>query len=60
MQHKKITIVVRGKTEAAIEAAQNEAIHRLQQGNVSGVDSTDDGGFYFDTTNEVPRGEQAR
>lgn len=60
MHVRKFNIVVRGDTEAAYEEALQEALKRVQGGNLSGGDSTDDGAFSFDSTSDVPEGEQPR
>jgi len=53
----KYTIVVRGDTEEDRDAALSEAINRIKAGNLSGTDRNDDGGFYFDSTQDVPAGD---
>ena len=59
MIHKKITIVIRGKDEG-LQDALREATTRLLLGNSSGADSADDGGFYFETTEDFPKSERTR
>lgn len=54
---RKITIVLRGETEAAVEEAFDEATDRLKNGCSSGKDSNDTSGFYFENTEDVPAGE---
>lgn len=54
---RKITIVVRGNTEADVEEAFNEAVDRLNNGYTSGKDSNETSGFYFENTGDVPEGE---
>lgn len=58
MHVRKFTLVVRGKTESDLEDALQEALRRIQAGNLSGTDRNDDGGFYFDSTTNVPEAEQ--
>jgi hypothetical protein len=50
MEHKKITIVLRGKSEADIEDAISEATRLIKEGFISGGDSNDDGAYYFEVT----------
>lgn len=57
---RKITIVVRGETEADVEDAFNEAVDRLNNGHVSGANSNDESGFYFENTDEVAPNEVPR
>lgn len=57
---RKFTIVVRGNSEQAYEAALSEALKRIEDGNLSGADSADDGAFYFDSTDDIPSGELPR
>lgn len=57
---RKITIVVRGETEADLEDAFNEAVDRLNAGCATGADSSDNSGFYFQNTDEVAPGEVPR
>jgi hypothetical protein len=54
---RKITIVVRGETEADLEDAFNEAVDRLNAGCATGADSSDKFGFYFQNTDEVAPSE---
>ncbi len=60
MIHHKITIVARGKTAEDVAAAVEEAIKRYNAGNESGADTSDDGGFYFQTTEDVPKNERVK
>lgn len=60
MIHRKITIVIRGKSETDIEYSFSEAVEHINDGNTSGTDSNEDGGYYFRVTEEVPRKEQSR
>lgn len=60
MKHKKITIVAKGKTEDALDLAIEEAMSRIHAGCTSGADQTDDGSFYFEASDNVPRKEQSR
>lgn len=57
---KKIEIVVRGDTEAALEMAFEEAVQRIQAGCTSGSDRNQESGFYFDVDESVPAGEWPR
>ena len=57
---RKITIVVRGETEADVEDAFNEAVDRLNNGYASGAASSDESGFYFENTDEVAPNEVPR
>lgn len=54
---RKITIVVRGETEADVEEAFNEAVDRLNAGCTSGSDRNESSGFYFENSGDVPTGE---
>lgn len=54
---RKFTVVVAGKTEAGYEEALSEATRVINEGCTSGVNSNDDGGFYFTSTSDVPDGE---
>lgn len=54
---KKITIVARGDTEGALDAAIEEAERLIREGYVSGADSNDEGGYYFAATDDVAPGD---
>lgn len=54
MQHRKITIVIRGKDDPALDDALLEATRLIQEGNISGAESNDEGGFYFKINIDVP------
>ena len=54
----KFTIVARGDSEESLEEALHEAPRRVKSGNLSGVDQNDRGGFYFDSTTDVPAADQ--
>lgn len=54
---RKITLVVAGKDEAAMEDALSEASRLINQGCRSGMNSNDSSAFYFDSTDDVPDGE---
>lgn len=54
MQARKLTLVVAGKTEAAFENALAEATQLVNRGYQSGMNVNDEGGFYFDSTDDVP------
>ncbi len=54
---RKITIVVRGDTESDVEEAFNEAVDLLNAGCISGKDSNDTSGFYFENSGDVPAAE---
>lgn len=60
MLHQKITIVIRGKSESDIEFSLNKAVDRIKDGCTSGMDSNEDGSFYFNVANEVPCKEQSK
>jgi hypothetical protein len=57
---RKITILVRGETEADVENAFNGAVDRLNAGCATGADNNIESGFYFDNTDEVAPGEVPR
>lgn len=54
---RKITIVIRGNTEADVEEAFDEAVERLRNGCTSGTDRNESSGFYFDNSSDVPKGD---
>jgi hypothetical protein len=54
---RKITIYLRGETEADVEDAFNEAVDRINAGCATGTDRDDTYGFYFENTDEVPPNE---
>lgn len=56
-QVKKIVIVARGSEEGAVEMAVEEAMRRIEAGNLSGGDRNESGAFYFDVTEDVPAAE---
>lgn len=53
---RKITIWIRGDNAPAAEAAFDEAVNRLQNGNKTGNDVSEDGAFYF-KNDECPAAE---
>lgn len=57
---RKVTLVVAAGNEGAFEDALAEATRLINQGNLSGSNSNDEGGFYFDSTDSVPDGELPR
>lgn len=57
MQVKKIVIVARGSEEGALEMAIEEALRRIEAGNLSGGDRNESSGFYFEVTDQVPDNE---
>lgn len=57
---RKITIFIRGETEADVEDAFNEAVDRLNAGCATGSDSNTVSGFYFENTDKVAPGEVPR
>ncbi|WP_163056824.1 hypothetical protein [Acidithiobacillus ferrooxidans] len=57
MISRKITIFIRGETEADVEDAFNEAVDRLNAGCATGTDSNSTSGFTFENTDEVPPNE---
>lgn len=56
-QVKKLVIVARGSEEGAVDMAIEEAMRRIRDGNLSGGDRNETGGFYFDVTDQVPDNE---
>jgi hypothetical protein len=56
-QVKKIVIVARGSEEGAVDMAVEEAMRRIEAGNLSGGDRNESGAFYFDVTENVPAAE---
>ncbi|MDA8153173.1 MAG: hypothetical protein M0003_10755 [Acidithiobacillus sp.] len=54
---RKITIYLRGETEADVEDAFNEAVDRLGAGCATGADSNSTSGFTFENTDKVPPDE---
>ena len=59
MMHKKITLVMRGKDEGALDESFECAIIQMRDGYLSGVDRNDDGSYYFNSTTEVPKKDQS-
>lgn len=57
---RKVTLVVAAGNEGAFEDALAEATRLINQGNLSGSNSNDEGGFYFDSTDSVREGERPR
>lgn len=57
MKVRKITIVVRGKTDSDVEDAFNEAVERLNAGCATGSDRNESSGFYFENSGDVPSEE---
>lgn len=57
---RKVTLVVAAGNQGAFEDALAEASRLINQGNLSGSNSNDEGGFYFDSTDSVPDGELPR
>lgn len=57
---RKITLVVAASSEGAFEDALAEATRLVNQGNLSGANTNDEGGFYFDSTGDVADGELPR
>lgn len=58
---RRITITVRGDTEEALEDALLAAVRSIERdGNLSGHDSTDDGAYYFDSTDTVSDDDRPR
>lgn len=47
---KTILIEVEGETELDIELALDEALNRIQQGNIIGFDNNESGRFHFTVT----------
>lgn len=50
MIERHIVIEIWGETEADVEGAFEEAVERLRNGNVTGRDENESGGFFFDNT----------
>lgn len=57
MYASKITIVARGETEEDLQDAIAEAVRRIRNGNTSGSDRGDAGGFYFTVSTDLLAGE---
>jgi len=53
----RITITARGDSEGSLAEAVDEAMRRIRHGCTSGMDRTDEGGFYFDVTEDIPAGD---
>lgn len=47
-----VTITLHGKTQYDLELAAEEVKRLLSEGYLSGMNSNDDGEFYFDVTGE--------
>jgi hypothetical protein len=60
MPARKITIVARGDTEKALDEAIEEAMIRIEAGNLSGMDFNAESSFYFNSTDDVPPEEMPR
>lgn len=54
---RKITIHLRGNTDADVEDAFEEAVTRLKDGCINGSDRNESSGFYFTNSGDVPAGE---
>lgn len=54
---KKITIVIRGKSDSDLELAFEEACRAIRDGYLAGHNSNDTGAYYFETQSEVPKAE---
>lgn len=57
---RKITIVIAATNEGAYEEALAEATRLVNQGNLSGANSNEEGGFSIDSTTDVPDTELPR
>jgi len=57
---RKITLFVRGDTEADFEGALAEATALLNDGDLAGANTNETSGFYFESTDDVPEGDQPR
>lgn len=53
----RITITARGDSEDSLAKAVDEAMRRIRRGCTSGMDRNDEGGFYFDVTDDIPVGD---
>lgn len=56
---REVTIKVTGKTDSDVEDAVREALKRLLQGNVFGMDRNESGSFQFEVTGEEELEEHA-
>lgn len=54
---KRITITMRGDDEHECELALDEVVRLLREGYTSGHNSNDTSAFYFDTTENIKKGE---
>lgn len=50
---RQVTLVVAGKTEAAFQDALAEATRLVNEGNLSGTNSNEEGVFYFNSHSHV-------
>lgn len=53
MIKRQVTLVVAGENEEAFQAAIVEAARLISEGNLSGANSTEGGGFYFNSNPHV-------
>ena len=54
---RRFTITVRGKTETDLESSWAEANRLIKEGCLSGGNRNESSGFYFDSTDQIPKGE---
>lgn len=54
---RRFTITVRGKTETDLESSWAEANRLIKEGYLSGGNCNESSGFYFDSTDQIPKGE---
>jgi len=55
---RKFTVVIEGDTEASFDEARAEATRLINEGYLSGHNANPEGGFYFDSTDQVPDTER--
>lgn len=54
---KRLTITVRGNDDSDLDLAIDEAVKAIKTGYQTGHNSNDTGAYYFDTTDDLPKGE---
>lgn len=58
MKTRMYTLVIEADDDGAFDDVLSEATRLLNQGNLSGLDRTDNGAFYFDSTDDVPENKR--
>lgn len=58
MKTRMYTLVIEADDDGAFDDALSEATRLLNQGNLSGTDRTENGAFYFDSTDDVPESKR--